>query len=254
MIVQDTEAVIFDWAGTTIDYGSFAPVAAIIEAFEAFHISPTLDEVREPMGMLKRDHIQTMFEMKRISESWLQYYGRSWEEQDIDDVYNIMEAKTLEILPQYTDVKPHVLEVMDFLRERKIKVGSTTGYTDMMMEIVVPVARSKGYDPDFYATPNRVGNIGRPNPHMIYENMKQLGVLDKTKVLKVGDTKADILEGKNAGVKTVGVIEGSSIMGLKESEFRALTEEEKQHQRDRVHAIYEMVGADYIINDLSELI
>ena len=30
------EAVIFDWAGTTVDYGCFAPVQAFIEAFKEF--------------------------------------------------------------------------------------------------------------------------------------------------------------------------------------------------------------------------
>ena len=54
------EAVIFDWAGTTVDYGCFAPVQAFITAFEEYGITPTFDEVREPMGMLKRDHIRTM--------------------------------------------------------------------------------------------------------------------------------------------------------------------------------------------------
>lgn len=51
------EAVIFDWAGTTVDYGCFAPVQAFIEAFKEFGITPTEEEVRKPMGMLKHDPI-----------------------------------------------------------------------------------------------------------------------------------------------------------------------------------------------------
>ena len=47
------EAVIFDWAGTTVDYGCFAPVQAFVEVFKHFGIEPTMDEVREPMGMLR---------------------------------------------------------------------------------------------------------------------------------------------------------------------------------------------------------
>ena len=56
------EAVIFDWAGTTVDYGCFAPVQVFIEVFRHVGIEPTMDEVRAPMGMLKRDHIKTMLE------------------------------------------------------------------------------------------------------------------------------------------------------------------------------------------------
>ena len=44
------DGIIFDWAGTTVDYGCFAPVKAFIEAFEQFGITPTLEEVRKPMG------------------------------------------------------------------------------------------------------------------------------------------------------------------------------------------------------------
>ena len=61
------DGIIFDWAGTTVDYGCFAPVKAFIEAFEQFGITPTLEEVRKPMGMLKIDHVRTMLSMDRIS-------------------------------------------------------------------------------------------------------------------------------------------------------------------------------------------
>lgn len=37
------EAVIFDWAGTTVDYGCFAPVQAFKDAFNAYGIDPTFD-------------------------------------------------------------------------------------------------------------------------------------------------------------------------------------------------------------------
>ena len=61
------EAVIFDWAGTTVDFGCFAPVQAFVEVFKHFGIEPTMEEVRKPMGMLKRDHIKTMLSMERFT-------------------------------------------------------------------------------------------------------------------------------------------------------------------------------------------
>ena len=50
------QLVIFDWAGTTVDYGCFAPVNAFALAFQKFGVTPTVEEIRAPMGMLKRDH------------------------------------------------------------------------------------------------------------------------------------------------------------------------------------------------------
>lgn len=62
------KVIIFDWAGTTVDYGCFAPVRAFMEVFKEYGIEPTMEEVREPMGMLKIDHIRTMLNMPRIKK------------------------------------------------------------------------------------------------------------------------------------------------------------------------------------------
>ena len=67
--MRKIEAVIFDWAGTTVDYGCFAPVQAFQEAFAHHGVPVTLEETRKPMGMLKRDHIRTMLRMERIARA-----------------------------------------------------------------------------------------------------------------------------------------------------------------------------------------
>ena len=80
------DGIIFDWAGTTVDYGCFAPVKAFLDAFEAHGITPTLEEVRKPMGMLKIDHVRAMLSMERISEMWVQIHGRKWTEADVHEI------------------------------------------------------------------------------------------------------------------------------------------------------------------------
>lgn len=252
--MKKIEAVIFDWAGTTVDYGCFAPVQAFVEAFKAYGITPTMEEVRKPMGMLKIDHIRTMMSMERIDKLWKENHHRNWAEEDVQDIYQIMEKKTLEILPRFADVKPHVVHTIKELRERGIKIGSTTGYTDEMMNIVAPAAKQNGYEPDLWVSPNSVGNIGRPYPYMIFKNIEMLGVSSVKKVIKVGDTVADIKEGKNAGVLSVGVIEGSSVMGLTKEEYDDLTPAERMAECKRVAEVYKEAGADYVIKDVSGLL
>ncbi|MGC4018469.1 MAG: phosphonoacetaldehyde hydrolase [Muricomes sp.] len=248
--MNNIEAVIFDWAGTTVDYGSFAPVQAFIEGFKKFGITPTLEEVRQPMGMLKWDHIKTMMEMPRIQQEWLNIYGQGWENKDVDKVYRASEAAIMKILHQFAEPKPFVLETVQQLRSKGIKIGSTTGYTREMMDIVAPKAESAGYKPDYCVTPSECENKGRPYPYMIFENLRQLSVSSVKAAIKVGDTVADIKEGKNAGLTTIGVIEGSSVMGLTEEEYEALSAEEKEEQRERVKRIYMEAGADYVIQDI----
>lgn len=248
--MEKIEAVIFDWAGTTVDYGCFAPVQAFIEAFSCYGIIPDMEEVRKPMGMPKIDHIRTMFGMERICGLWKKINGRDWNEEDVKSVYHIMEKRTLEFLPHFADVKPYVHETVEKLRSRGIRIGSTTGYTDEMMEIVAASAKENGYEPDLWITPDSVGNTGRPYPYMIFKNMERLGISSVKNVVKVGDTVSDIMEGKNAGVATVGVIEGSSVMGCTYEEYQALSPLERSEKVKRTEAVYREAGADYVIKDI----
>ena len=129
-------------------------------------------------------------------------------------------------LKEYTDPIPEVIETVQLLRNQGLKIGSTTGYTQIMMDVVVPNAAEKGYSPDFYITADDTNSLGRPYPYMIYRNMEALKLSAAWKVVKVGDTASDIKEGLNAGVWSVGVVIGSSEMGLSQEEFEALSQVE----------------------------
>lgn len=247
------EAVIFDWAGTTVDYGCFAPVRAFQEAFKEFGIEPTMDETRKPMGMLKHDHINTMLHMNRIARAWEDAHGSAPTDADVDAVYSHFEPKLLSILDGFADPKPGVVDAVAALRAMGLKIGSTTGYTDKMMEIVVPKAAENGYAPDFWISPDGTNGFGRPYPYMVFRNLEKLGVTDVRKAAKVGDTLSDIREGKNAGVFTVGVTEGSSQMALSEDEFNALSEADKAAARSTAHDAFVNAGADAVIDTMAEL-
>lgn len=248
------DGVIFDWAGTTVDYGCFAPVQAFIEVFRHFGIEPTMEEVRKPMGMLKIDHIRTMLHMDRIYNCFMEKYGRKPDEQDVAAMFNMFEEKLLSILHNFADVKEGVCETVEALRAQGLKIGSTTGYNDKMMSIVVPAAKANGYEPDAWFSPDSVGGAGRPKPYMIFKNMEALGLGDVRRVLKVGDTVADIAEGKNAGVKTVGIIEGSSMLGLTKEEYEVLSAAERAVYDEKTKRAYIEAGADYVIQDIRGLI
>lgn len=83
--------------------------------------------------------------------------------------------------------------------------------------------------------------------------MKQLGITDVHQVVKVGDTKADIEEGKHAGVYSIGVIVGSSEMGLTEAEYDALDEAEKALKIKETKNKFITYGADATIMTMKEL-
>lgn len=247
------QAVIFDWAGTTVDYGCFAPVRAFVEVFKHFGVEPTMEETRKPMGMLKIDHIRTMLNMERIKGEWVRVHGAEPTEEDVHALYAMFEEKLMGILHNYATPKPEVLEAVAALRAAGVKIGSTTGYTDEMMEIVAPAAKEQGYAPDFMITPDGTNGHGRPFPYMVFRNMEALGVQSVAQVAKVGDTVSDVKEGKAAGVFTVGVIEGSSEMGLTQDEFEALSAEEAEAKCAHVAEVFRAAGADAVIRTMKEL-
>lgn len=247
------EAVIFDWAGTTVDYGCFAPVQAFAEVFKHFGIEPTMDEVREPMGMLKIDHIRTMLSMPRIHDLWVREYGSEPSEENVKQMYGLFESKLMSILDQFTKLKPFVPETVELLRQKGIKIGSTTGYTDAMMKVVTEGAREQGYEPDAWFSPDSTGGIGRPYPYMIFKNLEALKVSSVKNAVKIGDTVSDIKEARHAGVISVGVVEGSSEMGLTEAEYENLTDSQKEAVCRKVKETFKNAGAHYVIQNLSEL-
>ena len=249
---KQIECVIMDWAGTAVDFGCFAPVNAFIKAFEESKIQISTSEVRIPMGMAKIEHIRTLLRMDRINCEFKKTHHRDWNEEDVKNLNTSFEKYLFATLMDYTAPIPHVIETVNLLKQRGIKIGSTTGYTRSMMDVVEPSARTKGYFPDNCITPDGLPK-GRPAPFMIYRNMIDLNVQNTDNVIKVGDTIEDIREGLNAKVWTIGVVIGSSELGLSEMGVNEISEIELNEQIACVRRKMKEAGAHYVIDTIIEL-
>ena len=247
------QGVILDWAGTAVDFGSTSPMSAFKEAFRRAGVEVTDDETRAPMGLLKRDHIRTMLAMPRIAACWKEKYGREANSDDVEKIYADFEPALMAVLPRHCDLKPGLLNAVKFWRDNEVKIGSTTGFTTSMMEIVTREAARAGYSPDTFVTADDTGGFGRPWPYMVFENMRRLQLADVRRIVKIGDTMSDIREGKNAGLITVGVTEGSSQIGLDRAAWDALSLEEQYKLRKKAREEFFNAGADYVIDSLTEV-
>ncbi|MDB6104364.1 MAG: phosphonoacetaldehyde hydrolase, partial [Gammaproteobacteria bacterium] len=69
-LAKSFDLVIFDWAGTVVDFGCCAPVNALIEAFMRHGVTLTEEEVRRDMGKAKADHVRALFNDSRIADAW----------------------------------------------------------------------------------------------------------------------------------------------------------------------------------------
>jgi phosphonoacetaldehyde hydrolase len=242
-----------DWAGTTLDYGCFAPTEAFIWAFGQFGLTATAEEARAPMGMAKRGHIEAMLAGGRLGGLWRTRHGRDADAGDIDAIYRCFEPALMAALPRHAELLPGVAEAVAALRRQGLRLGSTTGYSRPMMEVLAPLAASQGYLPDCLACPDDVGGRGRPYPYMLWRNLEHLGVAAIGEVLKVGDTAADMAEARHAGCLAVGVVKGSSMLGLSAEELDSLSDGDAARLLAAAEAGFMQAGADYVISEIGEL-
>ncbi|MCL1886137.1 MAG: 2-aminoethylphosphonate--pyruvate transaminase [Dehalococcoidia bacterium] len=243
MMAKSIKAVIFDWAGTTVDYGCFAPIKGFVDGFKSIGFDITNEMARKPMGISKIEHIRAIAAM--LSEPIT--------EKQILRAYDAFENTLFASIERHCDIKDYVLQTTEALRARGIKIGSTTGYTPAMMERVIAKAAEQGYSPDFSIAPDKRIK-GRPYPYMIWNNLMHFGIADARESVKIGDTTADICEGKNADCWTVGIIMGSSELGLTRNEVAALPVAELSGRKAAVRAAYYKAGADYIVDDMNEVL
>jgi phosphonoacetaldehyde hydrolase len=246
------KAVVLDWAGTAVDYGSFAPTAVFLRLFESQNVKITPEEARSGMGMMKKDHLRTILARPTVAEAWKFAHGAVASEADIDNLFNLFVPMQLSVLKDYAEPIPGLLGVTIDLRKRKINIGSTTGYIRTMMDILAPEAEKRGYAPDCIVCPDEVP-AGRPFPWMCYQNAIQLGVYPLHAMVKVGDTLVDIEEGLNAGMWTVGCSLTGNLLGLDESDTNLLSPDEREHARKGIETQLYQAGAHYVIDGIWDL-
>jgi phosphonoacetaldehyde hydrolase len=246
------KALVIDWAGTAVDYGSLAPVRTLQQVFAGVDLALTEAETRRDMGLPKRDHIQGILAMPRVRDAWTALRGHVPGEADVDELYREFIPRQFSCLLEYSAVIPGVVDAVERFRRRGLKIGTTTGYTREMLDLLVEHSAKAGYRPDCNLSPGDVG-AGRPHPFMIYENAVRLQVYPLAAIAKIGDTPSDIQEGLNAGVWSVGVAATGNMNGLPYAEFQALPASQQQARLAVARAELEKAGAHYVVDSLAEV-
>lgn len=245
-------AVIFDWAGTTVDYGSRAPVDAFIELFGRHGVTVTAEQARGPMGSYKKDHIRLILAMEPVAQQWQQRCGRSASTEDIDALFQEFIPLQTEVIGRHADVIPGVAQAVETLRRQGIVIGATTGYTRPMMTSLLAQAAAAGYSPESSVCADEIP-VGRPAPWMAITSAMRLGVYPMQACVKVGDTLVDIAEGLNAGMWTVGITKTGNELGLSEAEVEALPAADLASRLRAASDRLLQAGAHFVIPEVAQL-
>lgn len=246
------QAVILDWAGTTVDHGSLAPIRVLQKIFSDRGIEITEEEARRDMGVLKKDHIRLLLRVPRVAAAWEQRYQQTPGDKEVESLFADFVPRQMACLVECSTVISGVTETVRRLRDRGLRIGSTTGYTRPLMDVLLPHAASQGYAPDCVLCPDDVG-AGRPFPWMIYENALRMRVYPLEALVKIGDTISDIEEGLNAGTWAVAVARTGNMIGVTEEHWHALPPEEQATRLQDARRQLLDAGAHYVIDTLAEI-
>ena len=247
------EAVLLDWAGTTMDFGCMAPAVVFMQIYERKGVPITIDEARAPMGAHKKVHIQKISQLESVRRRWQDAHGRAPGDDDVDAMFADFVPLQLACLSQYSALIPGTLEVVAELRRRGAKIGSTTGYLTEMMKINREDGKRQGYDPDSTVCASDVP-AGRPYPYMCLQNAINLRVTTVQACVKVDDTVPGVEEGLNAGMWTVGLAVSGNEVGMPLAQWQALPAAEQATKRARAYARMQQCGAHYVVDTIADLL
>jgi len=261
------KCVILDWSGTTADAHVLAPAVAFCEVFEKHGVPITMEESRGPMGLRKDLHIAKILEIPAVKERWTKKKGEKPTQATVDLLFKDFVPMQLRVLEKHTTLLPGVAETTQKFQKQNIKLGSTTGFTKSMVDILLRDARKQGYVPDSSVAGDQViNNLGfRPAPFMVYQNLLNLGIWPIESVIKVDDTVSGVGEGLNAGCWSVGIYGYSNytnVNSLKEwdempakiKNERLLKSKQKLLSSNAHYVIKEFGDLEHVLEDINQRI
>jgi phosphonoacetaldehyde hydrolase len=246
-------AILFDWAGTTVDHGSRAPVEVFLEVFRRAGVEISAAEARGPMGRAKRDHIEALVALPRVGVAWQTKHGRPPGPADVDRLYADFLPLQEAVLARHGDVIAGVPDIISECRKRGIKIGATTGYTRALMAVAAPLARAGGYQPDTIICADDVPR-GRPAPWMVFRAAERLDVYPMSEVVAVDDTPVGIEAGLNAGAWTVAVTRTGNCLGLSVEELARTDRAELAARLEAATAEFRRAGAHQVVESVADLL
>jgi len=241
------KAILLDWAGTTMDYGCYAPAVVFQAVYQNKNVPISIEEARLPMGAHKKVHIRKISQIETVRDRWHGVYGRYPNESDVEAMFAEFIPRQLEVLANYADLIPGTTEAVAEFRKMGLKIGSTTGYMLAMMAILKDEAARQGYAPDNSVCAEEVP-AGRPAPWMCIQNVMDMDIYPFEACVKVDDTLPGIDEGLNANMWTIGLAKTGNEIGLNEAEINALDPDVLQRRLDRAYDRMAKAGAHYVVD------
>ena len=207
---------------------------------------------RAYMGLTKIEEIRALFNIDRVKAAFREKYGRDYTDEDVQARYEAFQRVLFDTLENYSEPIPGVVDTVEAIAQGRYQdrfhhriYQQDDGHRDSGGG---KGRLQSGQLRDFGPSACRTSY-----PYMVYRNMIDLAVPSVDCVLKYGDTIADIKEGVNAKVWTVGVVMGSNELALTQEEVAAMSADELDARKAEVRRRMLEAGAHYVVDDITEL-
>ncbi|TXI66991.1 MAG: phosphonoacetaldehyde hydrolase [Limnohabitans sp.] len=250
---MNIKGVVFDWAGTIVDFGSLAPMGAFVELFARHEVTISIEQARIPMGLPKLEHIRQLGAMPAVAMQWHQRHGRVFADSDAHSLLQEFEPMSAESALARCDFIPGLLETQAWLRKNGIRIATTTGYTRRIMTPIIDQAKLRGFSAERVVCCDDVSH-SRPDPMGMELCMQTLDLQGQAeRVVKVDDTEPGLAEGRHAGCWTVGVAASGNALGWSMEQWLQASKNEQNEALHHATAVLKRAGADEVIPTVAEL-
>ena len=197
--LSQTKMLVCDMAGTIIKEKGIV-YDALYNTIKVIQPSLMRRDINDFYGCQKSEVIKHFVD-KNIKED------KNVVQNNLESEFNYFLKKEYNTNPNISLINPNIPSFFNALRDQDIKITLNTGYNKDIQKLLIDKFNLSECIDDYISSEEV--KYGRPYPHMIHSLMNKHNISNPSQVIKVGDTIADILEGKNAGCHTVSVLSGS---------------------------------------------
>ena len=154
-----------------------------------------------------------------VKSKWFEKYKSSIKKKEFENLCLEFDKLLPIIVKKNLNIIPNVQKIFRILQKNNIKIGATTGYPKRVTEIILNFLENKKIHLDNCVSEDEVSK-SRPEPDMCIKNLKRFKINDPKNCIKIDDSISGILEGKNSGMFTIGLVSTGIQMGLKKSDYK----------------------------------
>ncbi len=194
----------FDLGGTFVNLGCTAPVKAIDKTLTSRGIFIPEHIIRQDMGLPKLQHLSKLFQKPEVAKQFREINNRLFDnDRDLSDMFKSYIENQLEVLQtnhQSSELVPGMKPLIRYLKQHKIKICVTSGYTRPMVNEIIKGLFFQGFVPDFNISSSEASS----RKEMNILCCKQFG-MEFENALVVGDTLEDVKGAQQANMRFIGI-------------------------------------------------